>query len=336
MYGHTKNWTKLYRENGTEPYDDFERRISGVYDRLRAEHPGKNILIVAHGGTLRALRRKLFGLSREEGVYGQYGCGNCELVPLPPFAIENDLDKWLITKSQRLAKAVDAHMERYDLPSAARAVTDFMDDLTNWYIRRSRRRFWRSESDADKAQAYYSLYSTLVDLSRVIAPFMPFLAEAIYRGLTGRESVHLDYTVVSNNARTFAEVETAMDEARTVVNLGLALRAAKKLRVRQPLQSVTIPMELPEYYRDIIREELNVKEIRFEADASKIAKRICKPNARLIGAKLGAAVQEVIRLAKSGEFTQNPDGSIVVGVYTLSPDEFEMAYEPYGDSADVQ
>jgi isoleucyl-tRNA synthetase len=335
-YGTERNFTRLYRENDSEPYDAFEERIAQSYERVLAAHPGKNILVVGHGGTLRALRKRMYRLGREEGVYGQYGTANCEIVPVPKVAVENELDKWIITKTQRLVARVGERLDTYDIPSAARAVVDYMDELTNWYIRRSRRRFWKSENDSDKLAAYETLYGVLRDVSLVIAPFAPFVAESVYRGLTGRESVHLDHFPVYNPSRTFLDTEELMDSTRAIVNLGLALRAAKKLRVRQPLRSVTISVDLPDYYRGIISEELNVKEIVVESDSSKIARKICKPNARLIGAKLGGAVQEVIRLAKSGEFTENPDGSITVGAYSLSPGEFEIAYEPYGDATDVQ
>jgi len=335
-YGTEKNWTRIYRDNNAEPYAAFEERIACAYERIVARYPGKNVLIVAHGGTLRALRKRLYNLGVEEGVYGQFGTANCELVPLPPHVIENELDKWIITKTQRLVSTVSERMDSYDIPSAARAITDYMDELTNWYIRRSRRRFWKSENDGDKFAAYETLYGVLRDLSLILAPFAPFVAESVYRGLTGRESVHLDYLPLYNASRLFLDTEALMDTAKNVVNLGLSLRAAKKIRVRQPLQSVTIPTDLPDYYRSIIREELNVKEIIVESDASKIARKICKPNARLIGARLGSAVQDVIRLAKMGEFTQHEDGSVSVGDHTLALGEFEIVYEPYGDTADVQ
>ncbi len=256
-------------------------------------------------------------------------------MPLPRRALGNILDTWLITKSQRMIRTVNEAFESYNIPVAARAISTFLDELTNWYIRRSRRRFWRSENDTDKQEAYETLYSTLVDLVRVMAPLTPFTSEYIYRALTGRESVHLDLIPQHNNARILTGIESAMDTTRSVVALGLALRARKKIRVRQPLRSITIAVDLDAYYLDIIREELNVKEVKF-ARAETIAQRIGKPNARLLGAKLGSAVQEVIRLAKAGQFTENADGTIAVGEYALAQDEFEIVYEPLDDNDNVE
>jgi isoleucyl-tRNA synthetase len=151
-------------------------------------------------------------------------------------------------------------MDKYDVASALKPVLPFIDDASNWYVRRSRRRFWKSEDDADKQLAYRTLHYVLVRLSMVLAPFVPFLAEELYQKLTGGESVHLlDWPEVGQvNELVVQDMETVRD----YVNQALSLRAAAKLKIRQPLASVTVPT-LGEFvdFEDILTEELNVKKV---------------------------------------------------------------------------
>lgn len=134
---------------------------------------------------------------------------------------------------------------------------------------------------ADKASAYETLYTVLTETSKLLAPYMPFLAEDIFRGLTNKESVHLEYITRPNRHLVDSELNRDMEICEHIVSLGLALRSRKNIRVRQPLQSITITRELSEYYQAIIRDELNVKEVRYE-NPEKLAKKICKPDARKI------------------------------------------------------
>jgi len=192
-------------------------------------------------------------------------------------------------------------MNTYEVTDATRPIVRFMDNLTNWYIRRSRKRFWKSENDGDKMQAYETLYEVLVTLTKVMAPFTPFVTENIFKSLTGKESVHLEDFPIADESLIDAELNEAMDICQKVINLGLSLRTAQKIRVRQPLQSISIGFELSDYYKDIIKEELNVKEVN-TVDSSSIAQKICKPNGRLIGPKFGKDVKNIISEAKSGNF----------------------------------
>jgi len=192
-------------------------------------------------------------------------------------------------------------METYEVTEATRPIVHFMDNLTNWYIRRSRKRFWKSENDGDKMQAYETLYEVLVTLTKVMAPFTPFVTENIYKSLTGNESVHLEDFPVADTKLIDSELNEAMYICQKVINLGLSLRTAQKIRVRQPLQSISIGFDLSEYYKEIIKEELNVKAVN-TVDSSSIAQKICKPNGRLIGPKFGKEVKNIISEAKSGNF----------------------------------
>jgi isoleucyl-tRNA synthetase len=192
-------------------------------------------------------------------------------------------------------------MENYEITDATRPIIRFMDNLTNWYIRRSRKRFWKSENDGDKMQAYETLYEVLVTLTKVMAPFTPFVTENIYKSLTGNESVHLADFPVSDTKLIDTELNEAMDICQKVINLGLSLRTAQKIRVRQPLRSISIGFDLSDYYKDIIKEELNIKSVH-TVDSSSIAQKICKPNGRLIGPKFEKDVKNIISEAKSGNF----------------------------------
>jgi isoleucyl-tRNA synthetase len=172
------------------------------------------------------------------------------------------LDRWLLSRLSALVQTVDTGLDRYDANGAARPIQAFVEELSNWYVRRSRRRFWKADSDADKLSAYQTLYETLVTLSRLLAPFTPFVAEAIHRNLRRDESVHLaDWPEADATARDSA-LETEMAQAREAVAAGQAARSAARIKVRQPLPALTLTRELQPDIAAIVRDELNVKELR--------------------------------------------------------------------------
>jgi isoleucyl-tRNA synthetase len=177
------------------------------------------------------------------------------------------LDRWLISRLNALVGTVTQELDGYDVIDSARPIQAFIDDLSTWYVRRSRRRFWKSESDVDKLAAHQTLYSALTTLARLLAPFTPFVAEAIYRNLTGERSVHLADFPAAEEAHLDEQLERQMAEARRAVELGLAARDAARMRVRQPLRRLELPGEpLPDDILTIIRDELNVKEVVFGCD----------------------------------------------------------------------
>ena len=183
---------------------------------------------------------------------------------------ENVLDIWIMSKIHTLINDVEKATEKYDLQMATRAILPFVDELSNWYVRRSRKRFWKSDDDQDKQNAYKTLHYVLVQLAHVMAPFTPFMAEELYQKLTGNRSVHLcDWPKVGHvNER----VVTEMDAVRRAVNEGLALRSRNGVKIRQPLLSMTVNAETdlgPEKneYLQILEEELNVKEVVWNMSA---------------------------------------------------------------------
>lgn len=189
-----------------------------------------------------------------------------EFDPSKPYSINpdeltNPLDVWVVSRVHQLNDHVTKNMDAYNLPDAMSAILPFIEDASNWYVRRSRRRFWKSGDDSDKNDAYKTLHYVLLKLSMILAPFTPFLAEELYQKLTGGESVHLlDWPKTGHVNDLMVE---EMAKLRGYVNEGLGLRAQNKLKVRQPLQSVTIPENGTIFsFDEILKEELNVKEVK--------------------------------------------------------------------------
>jgi isoleucyl-tRNA synthetase len=179
--------------------------------------------------------------------------------------LTHPLDQWIVSRVHQLTQQVTDDMDRYDLPNALKGILPFIDDASNWYIRRSRKRFWKSENDQDKNMAYKTLHYVLVRLSLVLAPFTPFLAEELFRGLTMRQSVHLCDWPAAGHVNGIVIKE--MSDVRRIITIGLSVRAEKGIKVRQPLPKITLHQrykDLPEHMLEIIREELNVKQVGFD------------------------------------------------------------------------
>jgi isoleucyl-tRNA synthetase len=161
-------------------------------------------------------------------------------------------------------KSVDESLAKYDVYAPTKNIEKFIDNLSNWYIRRNRKRFWKNENDGDKNDAYQTLYAVLVTLSKLMAPFTPFLAEEMYRNLTGEESVHLAQWPVADETLVDEKLNEEMTRVRDLVTVGLKLRADAKVKVRQPLSELLVTgNQLLGELADILREELNVKNIVF-------------------------------------------------------------------------
>ena len=248
---------------------------------------------------------------------------------------ENILDKWLISELNELTFEVRNAFDNYKLNEATRPIVRFMDNLTNWYIRRSRKRFWKSENDWDKLQAYETLYFALVEITKILAPFMPFLSDYIFKNLTEKESVHLeDFPIYDKNLINL-ELNKNTDTVQKIINLGLSWRANQKIRVRQPLKSIKITENLDDYYIEIIKEELNVKEV-FVVDWTTLAKKICKPNWRNIWPKFGSNVKFIISEAKAWNFTELTNWNVKVGDFELEVGDFELVYEASDSSEKIE
>ncbi len=252
-----------------------------------------------------------------------------------PEKLENNLDKWLISELNQLTLEVWQGFEEYKLNQAAKPIVKFMDNLTNWYIRRSRKRFWKTENDGDKIQAYETLYYTLVEVTKIIAPFMPFVSDYIYKNLTNKESVHLTDFPKYEETLIDTKLNNETELAQKIINLWLAFRANAKIRVRQPLASITITNELDDYYKEIIKEELNVKDV-LVVDWSSLAQKICKPNGRAIGPKFGKDVKFIMSEAKAWNFEELENWNVKVGDFVLEEWDFEIVYQAWDSSLEIE
>jgi isoleucyl-tRNA synthetase len=207
-----------------------------------------------------------------------------------PIAERHVLDRWLLSRLSGLTDSVSGGLDRYDAVEPARRIQRFVDDLSNWYVRRSRRRFWKSQADRDKLAAYQTLFEVLRTLCRLMAPFAPFVADAMYRNLSEDKSVHLTDFPEPLPVHDPA-VEASMALARQAVEVGLAARDAARIKVRQPLASCALPGDpLPEEVAAIVREELNVKQLTFGAPEVKLDTAITEE------LRLEGLAREVVRL----------------------------------------
>lgn len=248
---------------------------------------------------------------------------------------ENILDKWLISELNELTLEVRNAFEAYKLKDATKPILKFMDNLTNWYIRRSRKRFWKSENDSDKLQAYETLYLVLVEFTKILAPFMPFISEYIFKNLTWKESVHLEDFPVYDKNLIDLELNEKTETVQKIINLWLSFRANQKIRVRQPLKSIKITESLEDYYNEIIKEELNVKEI-IVVDGSTLAKKICKPNWRNIWPKFWKDVKFIISEAKAWNFTELSNWNVKVWDFELDANDFDLVYEATEENSKIE
>lgn len=251
-----------------------------------------------------------------------------------PVADRPELDRWIISRYNRVAKEATEYMNTYDHMRAVRAIQDFVsEDLSNWYIRRARRRFWGEELTDDKKAVYKTTYEVLVGVSKLMAPFAPFLADEIYINLTGEESVHLAYYPVADESLVDDKVEERMDVVRTLVGLGRGAREKERIKVRQPLKSVLVDGKYESLISDLtplIEEELNIKEVHFEKDLGDYMNYQLKPNFKVAGPVLGSHIKEFGALLASA----NPKDYVGFEStkVTLGEEEFEIT----ADMVDVK
>ena len=211
------------------------------------------------------------------------------------------MDKWLLSKLNTVIQTVDNHLENYRITESSRVLMEFVDELSNWYVRRSRERFWAKGMEQDKINAYMTLYETLVTLAKVSAPFIPFMAEDIYRNLVlnvtkdAPESVHFCNYPVYNEAYIDKELETNMEEVLAIVVLGRGCRNTANIKNRQPIGTMYVKAdnELSNFYKEIIEDELNVKEITFTDDMRNFTSYSFKPQLRTLGKRFGKLINEL-------------------------------------------
>ena len=263
-----------------------------------------------------------------------------------PLAERPEIDRWILSELNTLIKEVDALYADYEPTRATRAISDFVqENLSNWYVRLSRRRFWKGEYEADKIAAYQTLYTCLITIAKLMAPVAPFYADRLYKDLvsvTGKEnkeSVHLTDFPVANESYIDKSLESKMQKAQTISSLVLSLRKKESIKVRQPLQKIMIPIANAteraeiEAVANLIKHEVNVKEIELLEDASGILVKQIKPNFKTLGPKFGKDMkaiatavqafgqQEIAQFEKTQTYNlQLPDKTV-----TLSLDDVEIS-----------
>ncbi len=237
--------------------------------------------------------------------------------------LKNSLDRWIISDLNKLIKDVTAAYDSYDVQGVCTSLVSFMDDLNNWYIRRSRRRFWKSENDGDKKEAYDTLYRVLLTFVKVAAPMVPFITDEIYQNLKTegmKESVHLEDYPEYNAAERDEELEKEMSLIVKAIAMGRALRATSNLKIRQPLSEYFIvdrnadDRRILKSNKEIISEELNVKNVAIQADESALVSYSAKANFKVLGSKLGKNMKEVaakLQNLTSDEIEKLLDGATI-------------------------
>lgn len=286
------------RGNTVDPFDLFDRYGADVlrWYIIYVSPPWTPTKFDEDG--LREVESKFFRSIRN--VYNFFSLyANTDGINPREFFIEYkdrpEIDRWILSKYNSLLKEVKANMDIFELTKVVRDIQEFViEDLSNWYIRRNRRRFWSTELDDDKKAVYNTTYEILVGLCKMVAPFVPFISEEIYQNLTEDESVHLSYYPDTNEDLINKAIEEKMDLVRDLVGLGRASRESVKIKVRQPLKEVVIDGKYEEQIKDLvplIMEELNVKEVVFERDLSQFMNYSLKPNFKVAGSILGGKIK---------------------------------------------
>lgn len=284
--GNTLDPIELFDEYGADVVRYYSLYVSPPWIPTRFDVDG-----------LKEAESKFFRTYRNTYNFFQMYANTDELDPREFFVDYNDrpeIDRWVLAKYNNLLKSYYENMDKFEVTKVIREVSDFLiEDVSNWYIRRNRRRFWKTEIDDDKKSVYNTTYEILLGITKMMAPFTPFIAEEVYRNLTGKESVHLDYLPETNLELIDEDLEEKMAIVRGLVTLGRASREEVQIKVRQPLSEIVIDSKYEEKIQDLvplIKEELNVKDVVFKEDLSDFMNYELKPNFKVAGRVLGKKI----------------------------------------------
>ncbi len=285
--GNTVDPFALFDKYGADATRWYLLYVSPAWTPTRFDEDGLKDVAGKFFGTLRNVYNFFVLYGNQDNV----DIAACDVAP----ADRPELDRWILSKYNRLVADVREYMDSYDHMKTVRVLTDFVnEDLSNWYIRRARRRFYGSELTEDKKAVYATTYEVLVGVAKLMAPFAPFISEEIYQNLTGEDTVHTAYFPESDAALIDEAVEKRMDLVRTLVTLGRGTREQERIKVRQPLSEILVDgsyKPLIEDLTDLIKEELNVKEVVFADDLSTYMNFVLKPNFRVAGPALGKNIK---------------------------------------------
>ena len=342
------NFGKLEGQKYLPPDGDFwemtvERpsnilsRCGEFVQKISDNFAGKTVLAVGHGDSAR-------------GVCGWIGAVPAEVadfrrIPMPETAgarvfwprpkAKTELDRWILSRTESLILHFRQNMDDFRIAAAVAPIAKFVDDLNNWYLRRSRKRFWASGGSAEKTSGFETLHFVLRNLAKILAPVCPFFAEKLWRDLTGERlenSVHLEFLPFADETKIDLELEKKMATIREICALAAGVRANAKIKNRQPLAKLSFcageKINFSAADLAAISEEANVKKVEIldEKSVEKFAKKVVKIDARAVGKKFGPKVQSLISAGKNGEFEDLENGEIKVAGEILSPQEFEVAF----------
>ena len=342
-----KNGNKMSKRlgNAVDPFGALDKYGADAvrWYMLTNSSPWENLKFDPEG--VDEIRRKFFGtLYNTYGFFALYanvdGWNPEPLASnLSPFASLTEIDKWVLSKLNSLIKEVTTAYEAYEPTKAGRAVSDFVqDDLSNWYVRLNRKRFWGGEMDADKQAAYYTLYTCLKTVAQLMAPNAPFYGDRLYRDLTGK-TVHLSQWPVADEALINLDLERSMSLAQQATSMILSLRKRAEKNVRQPLQKAVIPapdqetLEALLHVQDLIKSEVNVKEmviVLAEESEIKLVKKI-KPNFKVLGKKVGGMMKQlaaaIAQMSQEDIATFETAGTFELCNYALVAEDVEIITE---------
>jgi len=322
--GNAVNPFETIEKFGSDPVRWYMIANSSPWDNLKFDTAGV-------GETSRKLFGTLYNTYKLFALYANVD-GFDPNMPLIPVADRPEIDRWIMSLLNSLVKEVDADLADYEPTKAARAINDFViDNLSNWYVRLNRKRFWGGEMDADKLAAYQTLYTCLKTVAMLMAPVAPFYADMLYRDLNQNEdaSVHMADFPEADLSLIDPSLEERMNLAQTITSMVLALRRNANLKVRQPLKTLMIPVledkqrQSIDAVADLIKNEVNVKELKLVDDASGILVKSVKPNFKTLGKKLGKQMKQVAGMLQSldqaqiaqiereGKLTLDVDGAAV-------------------------
>ncbi|MBQ1390297.1 MAG: isoleucine--tRNA ligase [Firmicutes bacterium] len=285
--GNTVDPFVLFDQYGADATRWYLLSVSPAWTPTRFDEDGLKDVVSKFFGTLRNVYNFFVLYSNQDDV-------DVKSLAVAP-ADRPELDRWILSRYNRLVADVRASMDAYDHMKSVHALTDFVsEDLSNWYIRRARRRFYGEEMTLDKQSVYLTTYEVLTGVAKLIAPFAPFLSDEIYCKLTGEETVHTAYFPESDPSLIDARVEERMDLIRTIVALGRGIREKERIKVRQPLSEILVDGKYKDVIEDLaglVKEELNVKEVVFADDLDTYMNFTLKPNFKVAGPVLGSAIK---------------------------------------------
>ncbi len=287
--GNTVSPFELFDKYGADATRWYLLSVSPAWTPTRFDEDGLIDVVSKFFGTLRNVYNFFVLYANEDGIDA------AAAVDAVPYAARPELDRWILSRYNRLVADVTAYMDQYDHMKTVRAISDFVEeDLSNWYIRRARRRFFAPGLDADKQSAYATTYTLLEGVARLIAPIAPFLSDEIYCNLTGEETVHVAYFPEADLRLVDDAVEARMDLVRKLVALGRGAREKERIKVRQPLSEVLVDGRYEQMIGDLtplIMEELNVKKVVFAGDLNTYMDFALKPNFKVVGPILGRRIK---------------------------------------------